>query len=515
MILNWLLGRPAPEGEGGASDATTRGAPAERADRPTGKAASRAADQHKLQQKLKGYHDLAKDILEKAYDADVRDAPGRALPLYNKALEAIDEGLALRVVSSGLGPHASNVAKWRKALLDWRESATARKGQLASGAASAGRGRANGGRGGRRPRPSQAVAHATTHSSPAARPQTAGPRPPWQGASKAAGPPRRNSQKQMASSAAGAVVSGVKKAAVAAVEAVKKDSDKYRQIILAEVLVAKPKESWEDIAGLRVAKQALYESVILPTLRSDLFKGLRSPPRGLLLYGPPGNGKTLLAKALAAEANATFFNISASSLTSKWVGEGEKLVRTLFEVAHENQPAIIFIDEIDSILSSRSSNENDAMRRLKTEFLVQFDGVASNSERVVVLGATNRPHELDDAARRRLVKRIYIPLPDAEARAAIIRHLFAGQSHSLSRREVDRVVRMTEGYSGSDLTALCKEASMVAIRELGADVRRVDAARVRDVEMADFEHAVGVIRPSMNREMLKVYDDFTNEFGTQ
>ena len=162
---------------------------------------------------------------------------------------------------------------------------------------------------------------------------------------------------------------------------------------------------------LQKAKQQLQEMVILPATRPDLFKGLRAPTRGLLLYGPPGNGKTMLAKAVATESSCTFLAISASTLTSKWVGEGEKLVRKLFEVAHERAPSIIFIDEIDSVLSARSSNENEASRRLKTEFLIQFDGVNKGGGQVFVVGASNRPEELDDAVRRRLAKRIHIPLP--------------------------------------------------------------------------------------------------------
>eukprot|EP00884_Botryococcus_braunii_P016998 jgi/Botrbrau1/3982/Bobra.0365s0054.1 len=227
--------------------------------------------------------------------------------------------------------------------------------------------------------------------------------------------------------------------------------------------------------------------VILPALRADLFQGLRAPERGLLLYGPPGNGKTMLAKALAHEAKATFFAISASSLTSKWVGEGEKLVRVLFKVAAAMQPAIIFIDEIDSILSARSSGENEASRRLKTEFLVQFDGVAAGSERIVVIGATNRPQELDDAVRRRLVKRIYIPMPSEETRLVILNKLLSGQMASISQADLERLVQCTQGYSASDLAALCREAAMVPIRELGSRVSVVPADQIRKIRLKDFE----------------------------
>ena len=190
--------------------------------------------------------------------------------------------------------------------------------------------------------------------------------------------------------------------------------------------------AWNDVVGLDNAKQALEEAVILPTVRADLFQGLRAPARGILLYGPPGNGKTLLAKAVATRAACTFFSISASSLTSKWLGEGEKLVRALFSLAREKQPSLIFMDEIDSILSARSSSEHDASRRLKTEFLVQFDGVASGGDRMIVLAATNRPQDLDEAVRRRLVKRIYVPLPETRARLHLISHLLTQVQHSMS-----------------------------------------------------------------------------------
>lgn len=215
-----------------------------------------------------------------------------------------------------------------------------------------------------------------------------------------------------------------------------------------------------------MAKQALQEMVILPAVRPELFTGLRSPARGLLLFGPPGNGKTLLARAIATECSATFFNISAASLTSKYVGDGEKLVRALFSVARKFQPSIIFIDEIDSLLSERNSSEHEASRRLKTEFLVEFDGLPGNSEseRIVVLGATNRPQELDEAALRRFTKRVYVTLPDQRTREHLIRKLLAKQGCQLPDDVVQNLSTLAEGYSGSDLTALAKDAALEPIR---------------------------------------------------
>ena len=154
-------------------------------------------------------------------------------------------------------------------------------------------------------------------------------------------------------------------------------------------------------------------------LRPDIFTGMRAPPRGIMLFGPPGTGKTLLGKAIAAQSKATFLSISASTLTSKWVGEGEKMVRTMFAIAAIHQPSVVFIDEIDSLLCARNDQDQEGSRRIKTEFLVQLDGAntfAGEDARILIIGATNRPDDLDEAVRRRLVKKLYIPLPNSAGR---------------------------------------------------------------------------------------------------
>lgn len=179
--------------------------------------------------------------------------------------------------------------------------------------------------------------------------------------------------------------------------------------------------TWDDVVGLENVKKAINEIVLWPMMIPAIFTGLRGSPKGLLLFGSPGTGKTMIGKYIASQCKATFFSISASSLTSKWVGEGEKMVRALFYLARKMSPSVIFIDEIDSLLSQRTDNENEGSRRIKTEFLVQFDGASvDDTDRILIIGATNRPHEIDDAARRRLAKRIYVPLPEFQARKSMI-----------------------------------------------------------------------------------------------
>ncbi|XP_028034756.1 spastin isoform X2 [Bombyx mandarina] len=292
---------------------------------------------------------------------------------------------------------------------------------------------------------------------------------------------------------------------------------KLVQLILDEIVEGGPKVNWDDIAGQEAAKQALQEMVVLPSLRPELFTGLRSPARGLLLFGPPGNGKTLLARCVAAECSATFFSISAASLTSKYVGEGEKMVRALFQVARELQPSIIFVDEVDSLLCERSSGEHEASRRLKTEFLVEFDGLpAAGADRLIVMAATNRPQELDEAALRRFPKRVYVSLPDARVRAALVRGVLArgAAQTELADDELVRLAALTDGYSGSDLTALCRDAALGPIRELDPEeVKCLDLSLVRSITFQDFLDSLKRIRPSVSPHSLVAYEKWSVQYG--
>jgi len=284
--------------------------------------------------------------------------------------------------------------------------------------------------------------------------------------------------------------------------------------IMNEILDTKEPVTWDSVIGLEKVKQTLNETVILPNLRPDIFTGLRAPPKGLLLYGPPGNGKTMIAKAVAYESKLKFFSISASSLTSKYVGDGEKLVRALFAVARHLQPSIIFIDEIDSLLTSRNSNDSESSRRIKTEILVQFDGVrSSNQDRVLVMGATNRPGDLDDAALRRMIKRIYVGLPEKEARKRIITGYLSGITHSLTDKQIDQLGDKTEGFSAFDIHGLVKDASYQPIRALGLNVKDFNG-EIKPTSNKDFMASFKEIRPSVDKSSLKYYEDWTLKFGT-
>ncbi|NXC28970.1 FIGL1 protein, partial [Campylorhamphus procurvoides] len=298
-------------------------------------------------------------------------------------------------------------------------------------------------------------------------------------------------------------------------ERLKNLEPKMVELIMHEIMDHGPPVNWDDIAGVEFAKATIKEIVVWPMLRPDIFTGLRGPPKGILLFGPPGTGKTLIGKCIACQSGATFFSISASSLTSKWVGEGEKMVRALFAVARCQQPAVIFIDEIDSLLSQRGEGEHESSRRIKTEFLVQLDGATTSSEdRILVVGATNRPQEIDEAARRRLVKRLYIPLPEASARKQIVTHLMSKEHCSLNDEEIELIVKKSDGFSGADMTQLCREASLGPIRSLQSmDIATIMPEQVRPISFVDFESAFRTVRPSVSSKDLELYETWNQTFG--
>jgi len=278
-----------------------------------------------------------------------------------------------------------------------------------------------------------------------------------------------------------------------------------------EVIIDRsPGVKFDDIKGLASAKQTLKETIVLPSLRPDIFTGARSPNKGILLFGPPGNGKTLIAKAVASECNATFFNLSASILVSKFMGESEKLMRTLFTIAADKSPAIIFIDEIDSILRARSSDEHEATRRIKTEFLIQFDGVSSSADaRILVIGATNRPEDLDEAVLRRFTSKIFISMPEDDARQALFEQSFSRVKTQISKKELAELVRLSVGYSGADISAVCKEACFEPVREISPDkLLSVQEKDIRPVSLDDFLKALKKVQPSVSKKTLKDFEEF-------
>ncbi|NXC18028.1 KTNA1 protein, partial [Corythaeola cristata] len=282
----------------------------------------------------------------------------------------------------------------------------------------------------------------------------------------------------------------------------------------------------DDIADLVEAKKLLKEAVVLPMWMPEFFKGIRRPWKGVLMVGPPGTGKTLLAKAVATECKTTFFNVSSSTLTSKYRGESEKLVRLLFEMARFYAPTTIFIDEIDSICSRRgTSEEHEASRRVKAELLVQMDGVGGAAENddpskmVMVLAATNFPWDIDEALRRRLEKRIYIPLPSAKGREELLR-INLRELELADDVDLANIAEKMEGYSGADITNVCRDASLMAMR------RRIEGLTPEEIRnlsrdemhmpttMEDFEIALKKVSKSVSAADIEKYEKWIVEFGS-
>ena len=290
------------------------------------------------------------------------------------------------------------------------------------------------------------------------------------------------------------------------------EEKRLREMISDTIISERPNIKMSEVAGLADAKQAIDDAILAPMKHPELFKGkARQPWRGILFYGPAGCGKTLVAKAVASEVNATYFNVSAANIVSKWLGESERLVMNLFELARKNQPAIIFIDELDSIGVSRSGDDVGGERRLKTQLLTELQGLASNEEeRITLIGATNLPWELDFALRSRFEKKIHVPLPNREARAKIF-EIHMEDVEVSPTVEYEELADLTEGYSGRDISVVCREAAMEPIRDLQRSGRMDDEQEILDIRPVsrdDFLHAIENIRPATPPEDVKKYIDW-------
>ncbi|KAL8140122.1 hypothetical protein V2J09_006143 [Rumex salicifolius] len=296
--------------------------------------------------------------------------------------------------------------------------------------------------------------------------------------------------------------------------------------------------TFDDIGALENVKDTLKELVMLPLQRPELFcKGqLTKPCKGILLFGPPGTGKTMLAKAVATEAGANFINISMSSITSKWFGEGEKYVKAVFSLASKIAPSVVFVDEVDSMLGRRENpGEHEAMRKMKNEFMVNWDGLRTkDTERVLVLAATNRPFDLDEAVIRRLPRRLMVNLPDAPNRAKILRVILSKEELS-PEVDMDAIANLTDGYSGSDLKNLCVAAAHRPIREILEKEKKEReqalaegkpppplsvSADIRSMNTDDFRHAheqvcASVSSESVNMTELQQWNELYGEGGSR
>ncbi len=284
------------------------------------------------------------------------------------------------------------------------------------------------------------------------------------------------------------------------------------------IVTESPNIKWNDIAGLEMVKQALREAIVLPIAKPELFTGARKPWSGILLFGPPGCGKTLLAKAAATECHATFFSASSADLLSKWLGESEKLISALFKVARLKAPSLIFMDEIDSVATKRGEgSESGGERRVKTQLLSEIQGLKSSHDKpLLVLGATNRPWDIDTAMLSRFEKRVFVPVPDIKARAGIYKIHTEGVDTALTDEDFVELAVRSDGYSGRDIANVCREVIMLPIRELdmsGLLDESDKEVKVRDITLKDFKRTLQKVKPMTNKALLKQYQDWADEFG--